>query len=79
MKRIQKARRPRGSADGRGEPPAIELRDPDIVRAHRIARRRSRPGLAGYGRPPPPHPPARAVTGHDQLPGPADDAGHHTG
>ena len=41
MKRIQKARRPRGSADGRGEPPAIELRDPDIVRAHRIARRRS--------------------------------------
>ncbi len=44
MKRIQKARRPRGSADGRGEPQAIELRDPDIVRAHRIARRRSRPG-----------------------------------
>ncbi len=47
MKRIQKARRPRGSADGRGEPPAIELRDPDIVRAHRIARRGSRPRPAG--------------------------------
>ena len=44
MKRIQKARRQRGSADGRGEPPATELRDPDIVRAHRIARRRSHPG-----------------------------------
>ena len=49
MKQIQKAKRRRGSADGRREPPAIELRDPDIVRAHRIARRRSRPRAAGYG------------------------------
>ena len=47
MKQIQKAKRRRGSADGRPEPPAIELRDPDIVRAHRIARRRSRPRAGG--------------------------------
>jgi hypothetical protein len=44
MKQIQKTRRPRGSASGRHEPLAADPRDPDIVRAHRIARRGSRPG-----------------------------------
>jgi len=39
MKQIQKARRHRGSASGRQEPLPVGLRDPDIVRAHRIARR----------------------------------------
>jgi hypothetical protein len=43
MKQIQKAKRHRGSADGRPEPRSIELRDPDVVRAHWIARRRGRP------------------------------------
>jgi hypothetical protein len=43
MKQIQKARRPRGSSGGRQEPLAVDPRDPDIVHAHRIARRNSRP------------------------------------
>ena len=43
MKQIQKAKRARGSADGRPEPLAVDPRDPDIVHAHRIARRSSRP------------------------------------
>ncbi len=43
MKQIQKAKRRRGSASGRHEPPAADPRDPDIVHAHRIARRSSRP------------------------------------
>jgi len=37
MKQIQRARRQRGSADGRQEQPAVDPRDPDIVHAHRIA------------------------------------------
>jgi hypothetical protein len=44
MKQIQRANRHRGSADGRQEPLAVDPRDPDIVHAHRIARRGSRPG-----------------------------------
>ena len=46
MKQIQKAKRPRGSASGQ-EPLAVDPRDPrdpDIVHAHRVARRSSRPG-----------------------------------
>ena len=39
MKQIQKAKRPGGSASGRQEPLTVDPRDPDIVRAHRIARR----------------------------------------
>ena len=49
MKQIQRAKRHRGSAGGRQEPLAAGPRDPDIVRAHRIARRSSRPG-AGRAR-----------------------------
>ena len=44
MKQIQKARHHRGSASGRQEPLAVDLRDPDIVHAHRVAGRNSRPG-----------------------------------
>ena len=44
MKQIQRAKRHRRSVDGRQEPLAIDPRDPDIVLAHRIARRRGRPG-----------------------------------
>ena len=44
MKQIQKTRRHRGSTGGRQEPVAVDPRDPDIVHAHRIARRSSRPG-----------------------------------
>jgi hypothetical protein len=44
MKQIQRARRQRGSADGRHEQLAVDPRDPDIVHAHRIARRSGRPG-----------------------------------
>jgi hypothetical protein len=44
MKQVQRAKRHRGSADGRPEPLAVDPRDPDIVHAHRIARRSSRPG-----------------------------------
>jgi hypothetical protein len=43
MKQIQKAKRPRGSASRRQEPLAADPRDQDIVHAHRIARRGSRP------------------------------------
>jgi hypothetical protein len=45
MKQVQRAKRHRESAGGRQEPLAIDPRDPDIVHAHRIARRRSRPGV----------------------------------
>jgi hypothetical protein len=44
MKQIQKAKRHRGSAGGRQQPLAVDPRDPDIVHAHRIARRSRRPG-----------------------------------
>ena len=44
MKQIQKAKCARRSADGRHEPLAVDPRDPDIVHAHRIARRSGRPG-----------------------------------
>ena len=46
MKQIQKAKRHRGSASGRQEPLAADPRDPDIVHAHRIARRSNRPGAS---------------------------------
>jgi hypothetical protein len=61
MKQIQRARRHRGSAGGRQEPLAADPRDPDIVRAHRIARRSSRPsaGQARSGR----HDPAAPSSG----------------
>ena len=61
MKQIQKARRPRGSASGRQEPLPADPRDPDIVRAHRIARRnsRQRAGRVRSGR----HNPASPVPG----------------
>jgi hypothetical protein len=61
MKQIQKAqirkgKRHRRSAGGRPEPLAADPRDPDIVHAHRIALRGSRPGTgrAGSGRSTPP-------------------------
>jgi hypothetical protein len=44
MNQIQRAKHRRRSADGRQEPLAIDPRDPDIVHAHRIARRSGRPG-----------------------------------
>ena len=44
MKQIHRAKRHRGPASGRQEPLAADPRDPDIVHAHRITRRRSRPG-----------------------------------
>ena len=44
MKQIQRAKRHCRSADGRQEPLTIDPRDPDIMHAHRIARRGSRPG-----------------------------------
>jgi len=61
MKQIQRARRHRGSAGGRQEPLAADPRDPDIVRAHRMARRSSRPGadLARSGS----HDPAAPISG----------------
>ena len=46
MKQIRKAKRHRGSAGGRQEPLAADPRDLDIVHAHRIARRSSRPGAS---------------------------------
>jgi hypothetical protein len=49
MKQIQKAKRHRGSADGRREPQSVGLRDPDVVRAHRPAPRPSS-GRPGTGR-----------------------------
>ena len=39
MKQIQRAKSHRRSASGRQEPLALDPRDPDIVHAHRIARR----------------------------------------
>jgi len=44
MKQIHRAKRHRGPASGRQEPLPADPRDPDIVHAHRIARRSSRPG-----------------------------------
>ena len=44
MKQVQRAKRPRRSADGWQESLATDPRDPDIVHAHRIARRSSRSG-----------------------------------
>lgn len=44
MKQIQRAKRHRRSDGGRHQPLALDPRDPDIVHAHRIARRSSRPG-----------------------------------
>jgi hypothetical protein len=50
MKQSQKAKCRSGSASGWQEPLAADARDPDIMRAHRIARRdrrgvrRARPG-----------------------------------
>jgi hypothetical protein len=49
MKQIKKPKRHRGPAGGRQEPLAVDPRDPDIVHAHRIARRDSPPG-AGRAR-----------------------------
>jgi hypothetical protein len=45
MKQIQRGKRPRRSDSGRQQPLALDPRDPDIVHAHRIARRSSRPGV----------------------------------
>ena len=80
MKQTQKARRPRGSAGGRQEPLPVDPRDADIVHAHRIARRSSRPGAsrARSGSRNPAAPP-RAVAGHGQLPDLADHAVNGTG
>ena len=44
MKQIQRNKRHRGPASGRQEPLPADPRDPDIVHAHRITRRSSRPG-----------------------------------
>jgi hypothetical protein len=44
MKQIHRAKRHRGPASGRQEPLPADPRDPDIVHAHRITRRRSHPG-----------------------------------
>jgi hypothetical protein len=49
MKQMQKTKRHRGSAGGRQEPLAVDPRDPDIVHAHRIALRSSRPGTGSVG------------------------------
>lgn len=49
MKQMQKIKRHRGSAGGRQEPLAVDPRDPDIVHAHRIAFRSSRPGNGHVG------------------------------
>jgi hypothetical protein len=51
MQQIQKAKRHRGSDSGRQEPLAMDPRDPDIERAHRIAHRnrRSRAGRVRSG------------------------------
>ena len=59
MKQSQKARHHRGSASGWEEPLAAGARDPDIMRAHRIARRsrrgapRARSGEPGPSTPAP--------------------------
>ena len=80
MQQIRKAKRHRGSDSGRQEPLAIDPRDPDIVRAHRIARRnrRSRAGGCGPAATTPPRR-SRAVAGHGQLPDLADHSGKGTG
>ena len=44
MKQTQQTKRRRGSAGGRQEPLPVNPCDPDIVHAHRIAFRGSRPG-----------------------------------
>jgi hypothetical protein len=49
MKQMQKTKRHRGSAGGWQEPLAVDPRDPDIVHAHRIALRSSRPGSGRVG------------------------------
>lgn len=49
MKQMQKIKRHRGSDGGRQEPLAVDPRDPDIVHAHRIALRSSRPGTDRVG------------------------------
>jgi hypothetical protein len=60
MKQIQRAKRHRGSAAGRQGPLAIDPRDPDIVHAHRVARRGGRgPGRVRSGR----HDPAAPIPG----------------
>ena len=52
MKQTQQTKRHRGAGGGRQEPLPVDPRDPDIVHAHRIALRGSRPGTgrAGSGR-----------------------------
>ena len=52
MKQIHRAKRHRGPASGRQEPLTADPRDPDIVHAHRIARRSSRPGAGRQRRNP---------------------------
>lgn len=49
MKQIQRAKRHRRSDGGQQQPSALDPPDPDIVHAHRIARRSNRPG-AGRAR-----------------------------
>ena len=49
MKQMQKTERHRGSAGGWQEPLPVDPRDPDIVHAHRIALRGSRPGTGRVG------------------------------
>jgi hypothetical protein len=49
MKQTQKTKRRRGPAGGRQEPLPVDPRDPDIVHAHRIALRGSRPGTGRAG------------------------------
>ena len=49
MKQTQQTKRRRGSGGGRQEPLPVDPRDPDIVRAHRIALRSTRPGTGRVG------------------------------
>ena len=49
MKQTQKTKRHRGAAGGRQEPLPVDPRDPDIVHAHRVALRSSRPGTGRAG------------------------------
>jgi hypothetical protein len=49
MEQMQKTKHHRGSAGGRQEPLTVDPRDPDIVHAHRIALRSSRPGTGRVG------------------------------
>ena len=80
MQQIQKAKRHRGSDSGRQEPLAIDPRDPDIVRAHRIAVATDVPVPAGCGPAATTTPRrSRAVAGHGQLPDLADHPGKGTG